>query len=460
MKTATITLYHDKRRGDNTLKLYATFERKQRLYTTGHKVDAKTFERLKANAFKDKPDGKIKDSEFTELWYNLFSRDTSKPGQAVFAQDIATKLGPNFTFDTFKEAFDRFGKEPEKAPEDQTNAIAALYSMATRMENAERIGNANSYISAARSLQRFIDSFSSQERKEFLQMPITKKLIQQPPVLRFEHITPHFLTTYEQWMLTHGKAPQSEKKEATGASTTTIGIYLRQLRAVVNEAIENGFMNRDTYPFTRNRYVIPAGANTKKALDKADLEKIKSYQPEPDTFEQRSHDLFLFSYFGNGINMSDICRLTWGQVDLKGGKITFIRKKTARSRKQNQITISVQLRPETVAIIERCGTIDRSPSNYVFPYLSAEMTERQKVNTVHQVIKVTNKWMARIAEKLGIEAEVNSYAARHSFATTLLKSEAPLALIAKLLGHSNMKTTENYLGSFDDEETKKYLDTL
>ena len=105
----------------------------------------------------------------------------------------------------------------------------------------------------------------------------------------------------------------------------------------------------------RNRYVIPAGANVKKALPKADIEQIKAYQPIPGTTEQRSHDLWLFSYFCNGANLTDICRLTWNRVDLKESKLTFVRQKTARSKKQNQTPIVAHLRPETLAIIERWG---------------------------------------------------------------------------------------------------------
>ncbi len=88
------------------------------------------------------------------------------------------------------------------------------------------------------------------------------------------------------------------------------------------------------------------------------------------------------------------------------------------------------------------------------------MTPQRKKYVVQQVIKVTNKWMNRIALSLGVEADVNTYAARHTFATTLLKSKAPLSFISKQLGHTNLKTTESYLGSFDDDEAKTFLTAL
>ena len=52
-------------------------------------------------------------------------------------------------------------------------------------------------------------------------------------------------------------------------------MYLRPLRSIFNEAIEEGIIKREKcYPFGRRRYCIPASKNTKKALDLDDIKKI------------------------------------------------------------------------------------------------------------------------------------------------------------------------------------------
>ncbi|GAA4399816.1 site-specific integrase [Nibrella viscosa] len=467
MQPATVTLFYDTRRVSGNLsfiRLSVYHERRQRLFSTGEKItpdEWKFLERTKGGL-----PGTVKDEQRRQLWQRVYGqyRDGSGKKQDGYlrrAQVIVDQLADKFTFEGFAEALAGYGKQPEK-PAEQTDLLAALLAKAASMDSAGRIGNALNYELAAKSLRRFVDSFSDEERKEFLNIPIPRRTSQPRPAatLRYEHLTPEFLTTYEQWMQHFGKLPKTEKKQPTGATLTTVGIYLRHVRSVVNDAIENGLMSRDAYPFGRTKYVIPAGANVKKALPKADIDKIKAYEPTPGTTEQRSHDLWLFSYFCNGANMTDICRLTWNQVDLKEGKITFIRQKTARSKKQNQTPIVAHLRPETTAIIQRWGTADKRPNSYVFPFLSADMTERRKKLTVKQVVKLTNKWMSKIAETLGIEGDTDTYSARHSFATSLLKSKAPLAFISKSLGHTNLKTTESYLGSFDDEEAKAFLSAL
>lgn len=456
MKQATVTLYYDQRKGVNTVKLLIGFERKQRQYTTGHKVDAKTWERLKANAFKVAPDGKIKDPDFISLWNTLFTTDESEPGYAVFAQRITTRLGANFTFDRFKELLDTHGKEPEAAPADTTDLLQALTAKETSLKAEDRIGTGSVYGLVSKSLKRFVDSLTAEERKEF-GIAVISKRAKKPeataaPVLCFAHITPELLEVYEQWMTTDQEN-----------SLTTVGIYCRHLRAIFNEAIGAGVITVAAYPFSNNLnkqgYVIPAGQNPKKALAKKDVERIRKYECRSD-IEQRGRDLWVFSYLSNGMNFADVCKLRWGSVDLEESTMTFDRQKTARKRKGNQVKIRVMLTPESIGILERWGTTDRRPNAYVFPFLNDAMTAQQIKTKVQQIVRVTNKYVRLVAQDLGIKGDVSTYSARHSFATILLQSEVPIAFISQKLGHTDVKTTENYLGSFEDEQTRKYLQAL
>lgn len=467
MQIATATLFHDTRRSTGKLsfvRLSIYADRQQKLFSTGLKVtpdDWKFLERTKGGL-----PGTVKDMERRKLWQSFYGRYVDESGKEqdgylVRAQNVIAQLGEQFTFDAFADVLASYDKAPEPKTE-SSDLIQALQDMSKAMRKAERLGHAEQFEYAAKSLRRFVDSFTDAERREFLGIPVPRKASQPRPVatLQYYHLTPDFLTTYEQWMQHYGKAPQSKLRAATGASLTTVGFYLNRVRIVVNNAIRDGLLPATAYPFGKGRYVIPAGANVKKALPKSDIEQIKAYQPIPGTMEQRSHDLWLFSYFCNGANLTDICRLTWAQVDLKAGKLSFIRQKTARSKKQNQTAIVAHLRPETLAIIKRWGTADKRPDGYVFSFLTTDMTDQQKKQAVHQTVKMTNKWMSRIAGQLGIEGDVNTYSARHSFATSLLKSNAPLAFISKSLGHTNIKTTESYLGSFDDDEAKAFLTAL
>ena len=62
--------------------------------------------------------------------------------------------------------------------------------------------------------------------------------------------------------------------------------------------------------------------------------------------------------------------------------------------------------------------------------------------------------MKQIGETVGIKG-ISTYTARHSYATVLKRSGANIAYISESLGHADLKTTENYLASFEREEREK-----
>lgn len=59
-----------------------------------------------------------------------------------------------------------------------------------------------------------------------------------------------------------------------------------------------------------------------------------------------------------------------------------------------------------------------------------------------------------------VRIRVTFHTARHSFATVLKRAGANIAYISESLGHQDMKTTENYLASFEREEREKNAQIL
>ena len=60
------------------------------------------------------------------------------------------------------------------------------------------------------------------------------------------------------------------------------------------------------------------------------------------------------------------------------------------------------------------------------------------------------------SSKLGINKKGTTYVARHTFSTVLKHSGVSTEFIQEALGHTDIKTTENYLDNFE-KETKKEL---
>lgn len=248
--------------------------------------------------------------------------------------------------------------------------------------------------------------------------------------------------------------------KANQVSKTTIGIYLRPLRSVFNEAIEGGFIQKDKhYPFGRRRYQIPTSRNVKKALDLTDIEKIYHYACDPSNVnEQRSKDFWLFSYFANGMNPKDIARLQFKNIH--GDYLIFERSKTENSQRSDPRPITVILNDDMKGIIQRWGNSITHSSNYIFPILQPGISALQQYHLVQNFVRLTNDWMKHILQQLGIDKKATTYVARHSFSTILKRSGASTEIIQEALGHSNLKTTEHYLDSFGNEVKKEFAARL
>lgn len=154
-------------------------------------------------------------------------------------------------------------------------------------------------------------------------------------------ITVSFLCAYE------------KNLKANGLSKSTIGIYLRPLRAVFNDVIAQGLLNKEvSYPFGVKKYQIPTSKKVKKALEPEDVKRIYFYRCiNENSSEKMAKDFWLFSYFGNGTNPKDIAFLKWRNVN--DDYITFERAKTERSLRSDPVSITVYVNEDMKATIER-----------------------------------------------------------------------------------------------------------
>lgn len=260
--------------------------------------------------------------------------------------------------------------------------------------------------------------------------------------IKFSDITVDYLTKYEKYMRSEGK------------SFTTIAIYLKNLKAIMNEALREEVINLDQFPFGRGRYQISNPTGRKKALTKEDIKRVIDFSCTKA--QQRfARDLWVFSYLCSGANFADIFNLKFENI--KEDNIEFYRQKTInKTRDKQQIVVTIH--PIMRDIIKEWGN---SPENskYIFPILNGTETSLERRNAISQGIAVTNFHMKEISKVLGIN-KITTYAARHSFATILKRSGINIAYISESLGHSNLAITENYLAKFEDEERKKNSNVL
>ena len=69
--------------------------------------------------------------------------------------------------------------------------------------------------------------------------------------------------------------------------------------------------------------------------------------------------------------------------------------------------------------------IASNPENYVFPILEHGISADEELRRVRNLTRSINTYIKKIARVVGIEKEVITYTARHSFSTVLKRSAAP-----------------------------------
>lgn len=457
-KRASISIYFDARNlpvGNFSVRWSVYYDRKQKLFPTGMVIDEKDMTFLKANR---ELSGRIKDEERRLLWHKVYGDGyydeiTNKhiPSLLESGRRAVAKIEGYFSFELFANVVSG-DYDPEMKKQYPTDLLEALRLRQSRLEEEDSLGNAALFRSTEFSFRRFA---------------ISRKITSdKAPRLPMAMVTAKFLQEYERWMLKEGKSAQPKRgqdgtfiqRKGTPASITMVGIYCRNVRTIFNEAIAAKVIDRDAYPFSS--YVIPQSINKKKALDSKVISEIFYFECTKSAMEY-NRDLWVFSYLANGINFTDMFSIKWKDVNISTSSIRFYREKTKRTKRDDISEIVIDLNPITVAILDKWGTADRKSDDYVFPVVDVMMDAREKKKCIKQAIKVNNAWMGKITKALGYEyLEVKTYAARHSFATTLVRSEAPLAFISGKLGHGSLATTQKYIGSFEMEQSQKYLSAL
>lgn len=392
-----IDKYHPRADGTCSVSVKVTFERKKKYYPTGFTASNSDFEKIQGA----KPRNDFKS---TALNLQAFEKKAS---------DIIKDL-PVFTWAKFEAKY-----FSNRAAKDTLSLAFGDYAASLRQEG--RIGTAVTYESSLISINKFSAG------------------------AKFADVTPEFLRKYEKWLLGNGK------------SITTVGIYLRPLRAVLNNAIADGTLTKDYYPFGKKKYEIPTGNNVKKALLIKDIAAIYYHEVEQGSADDMAKDYWMFMYLCNGMNMKDMSLLKYS--DIKSNVLEFVRAKTVRTKRKVE-PIRVALVDDVMAIIKKWGNVKVDGSTYIFPILEKGLTPVRERELIQLKTHVVNEHMKAIAEKLGIDSNVTTYAARHSFSTILQRSGASVSFISEALGHSNVQTTQNYLAGFEDDKKAETVKVL
>ena len=260
---------------------------------------------------------------------------------------------------------------------------------------------------------------------------------------------------------------ENEREPGKLLQPNTIEVQFNILRTLVHRAIEVGIMEASRDPFLVFKY---KGVKTvKEKLDGSEMERIINLELEEGSLIWHCKNYFLFSYYCAGIRAADLIQLRWGNV-AGSGRLHY---QMGKNHKERDLLLVEQ----AVEILRHYHCEDVKATDYIFPLLSndAEYAEyvtqadkdRMKPELRHKMYQdvssknaLINKYLKKIAEKAEIAKPLSMHISRHAFAHIAQEAGAESSAIKNILGHSNLATTERYMGSFDTSKTDNILRTL
>lgn len=188
------------------------------------------------------------------------------------------------------------------------------------------------------------------------------------------------------------------------------------LKGVVMRAHYNGLIPRN--PFAQ--FHISPNVKEREYLTEDEIKRIMAHEFDNPTLAL-VRDLFIFACF-TALSFVDMKELTTDEIVEVNGEKWILSK-----RHKTNVPFQVKLLDIPLQIIERYKAFQEN--NLVFPNL--------------------NYWsickrMGKMIKECGITKKISFHCSRHGFATLALSKGMPIESVSRILGHTNIETTQIY----------------
>lgn len=243
--------------------------------------------------------------------------------------------------------------------------------------------------------------------------------------LSLKEINHMFLTDFEAYL-----------KTACGCNANTTAKFMQSFKRIVLIARNNGWMHYD--PFVN--YPIRISQVDRGYLTEEEIKAIMSKPFITPRLEQ-VRDVFIFSCF---------CGLAY--IDMAN-----LRQENIVRSFDNQLWISGKREKTGVAFHIPLLDINRK----ILHKYEGKLSKGRLLPVLSN--QKMNAYLKEIADLCGINKNITFHCARHTFATYLLTKGVSIESVSKMLGHTNIKTTQIYARILDTkigEDMSQFADRI
>lgn len=240
------------------------------------------------------------------------------------------------------------------------------------------------------------------------------------------------------------RALESHFRNVEGNKQNTVARKIKYLRSAFREA------QRMWPEVGQNPFELVRIKSERVERVKLDREQLNSIEKLPLMgFFDVVRDAFMAAYYMHGMRFGKIATLQKKQV---GDMI--VKYRMAKGNQYREIEIHPKLR----AIIEKYMN---TPGELLFPILKSIPKDKKAEHfAVDEANSMVNKALKKIALLVGISEKITFHVAKHSFAQMAKRAGIDPWVMKDSLGHTDFKTTEQYLKSLDDDHINKAISGL
>lgn len=205
-----------------------------------------------------------------------------------------------------------------------------------------------------------------------------------------------------------------------GLAVDTARHYLAILKKICRLAFKEGHSEKRYFV---NFKLPKENRKAPRALSREDFEKIRDLEiPASRVTHNIARDLFLFACY-TGVPYADAVSITNDNIYTDDNGALWLK----YMRKKNEHLGRVKLLPEAIALIEKYRSTDRKE---LFPMINHPNLRRH---------------MKGLRDLAGIKSDLVYHMGRHTFGSLItLEAGVPIETISKMLGHTNLTTTQLY----------------